>query len=92
MEELTEQLKQKQQRVLTLEGHLNSATLSLQTLKEVLLTLLHLLLLHLCLPSYTNICNLILTSQLQERILDLEEERDLLKKSYDSLLERSVFL
>lgn len=32
--------------------------------------------------------NISSVSQLQERVLDLEEERNLLKKSYDSLLER----
>ncbi|XP_073669286.1 protein fantom-like [Paramisgurnus dabryanus] len=61
VEELTEQLKQERQRVLTLESHFNTATLSLQTLKE-----------------------------LQERVIDVEEERDLLKKSYDSLLESTM--
>ncbi|ROL51053.1 Protein fantom [Anabarilius grahami] len=63
VEELSEQLKQEKQRVLTLEGQLNAATLSLQALGE-----------------------------LQERVSDLEGERNLLKKSYDSLLERSVWV
>ncbi|XP_052451786.1 protein fantom [Carassius gibelio] len=58
VEELSELLKQEKQRVLTLEGQLNAATLSLQALGE-----------------------------LQERVSDLEGERNLLKNSYDSLLE-----
>ncbi|XP_051738640.1 protein fantom [Ctenopharyngodon idella] len=61
VEELSEQLKQEKQRVLTLEGQLNAATLSLQALGE-----------------------------LQERVSDLEGERNLLKKSYDSLLESTI--
>ncbi|XP_067234656.1 protein fantom isoform X2 [Chanodichthys erythropterus] len=61
VEELSEQLKQEKQRVLTLEGQLNAATLSLQALGE-----------------------------LQERVSDLEGERNLLKKSYDSLLESTM--
>ncbi|XP_056105817.1 protein fantom [Rhinichthys klamathensis goyatoka] len=61
VEDLSEQLKQEKQRVLTLEGQLNTATLSLQALGE-----------------------------LQERVSDLEEERNLLKKSYDSLLESTM--
>lgn len=91
MEELSEQLKQEKQRVLTLEGQLNAATLSLQALEEVLLEFL---LLNFCtlIPSRL-LCNLTKVSapQLQERVSDLEGERNLLKKSYDSLLERSVF-
>lgn len=35
VEELTEQLKQERQRALALEGQLNTATLSLQTLDKV---------------------------------------------------------
>ncbi|CAM4721402.1 unnamed protein product [Leuciscus chuanchicus] len=61
VEDLSEQLKQEKQRVLTLEGQLNTATLSLQALGE-----------------------------LQERVSDLEGERNLLKKSYDSLLESTM--
>ncbi|XP_017209433.1 protein fantom isoform X2 [Danio rerio] len=61
VEELSEQLKQEKQRVLTLEGQLSAATFSLQALGE-----------------------------LQERVLDLEGERNLLKKSYDSLLESTM--
>ncbi|XP_073687344.1 protein fantom [Garra rufa] len=61
VEELSEQLKQEKQRVLTLEGQLNAASLSLQALGE-----------------------------LQERVSDLEGERNLLKNSYDSLLESTM--
>ncbi|XP_036969270.1 protein fantom isoform X2 [Acanthopagrus latus] len=61
VEELTEQLKQERQRALTLEGQLNTSTLSLQTLDK-----------------------------LQERISDLEGERDLIKENYDTLLERTL--
>ncbi|XP_023277539.1 protein fantom-like [Seriola lalandi dorsalis] len=61
VEELTEQLKQERQRALALEGHLTSATLSLQTLDK-----------------------------LQERISDLEGERDLIKENYDTLLESTL--
>uniref|UniRef100_A0A3Q2CNW5 Protein fantom-like n=1 Tax=Cyprinodon variegatus TaxID=28743 RepID=A0A3Q2CNW5_CYPVA len=57
VEELTEQLKQERQKALTLEGQLNTTTLSLQNLDK-----------------------------LQERIIDLEGERDLIKESYDTLL------
>jgi len=91
VEDLSEQLKQEKQRVLTLEGQLNTATLSLQALGEVQLELLLLKFLHFF-PSFL-LCNLMQSSvpQLQERVSDLEEERILLKKSYDSLLERSVF-
>ncbi len=39
VEELSELLKQEKQRVLTLEGQLNAATLSLQALGEVLFKL-----------------------------------------------------
>lgn len=42
VEELTEQLKQERQRALTLEGQLNTSTLSLQTLDKVLYLYLHL--------------------------------------------------
>lgn len=84
MEELSELLKQEKQRVLTLEGQLNAATLSLQALGEVLFGL------HFCsfVLSFC-VCSLLLTSvfQLQERVSDLEGERNLLKNSYDSLLE-----
>lgn len=81
MEELSELLKQEKQRVLTLEGQLNAATLSLQALGEVLFMLLF------C--SKFSCLWLLLTSvfQLQERVSDLEGERNLLKNSYDSLLE-----
>ncbi|XP_051971079.1 protein fantom [Xyrauchen texanus] len=61
VEELSDQLKQEKQRGLTLEGQLNTATLSLHALGE-----------------------------LQERVSDLEGERNLLKKSYDSLLESTM--
>ncbi|KAL1248920.1 hypothetical protein QQF64_022238 [Cirrhinus molitorella] len=61
VEELSEELKQEKQRVLTLEGQLNAASLSLQALGE-----------------------------LQERVSDLEGERNLLKNSYDSLLESTM--
>ncbi|XP_073331535.1 protein fantom [Pagrus major] len=61
VEELTKQLKQERQRALTLEGQLNTSTLSLQTLDK-----------------------------LQERISDLEGERNLIKENYDTLLERTL--
>ncbi|CAK6982505.1 protein fantom%2C partial [Scomber scombrus] len=61
VEELTEQLKQERQRALTLEGKLNTSTLSLQTLEK-----------------------------LQERISDLEGERDQIKENYDTLLESTL--
>ncbi|XP_050953570.1 protein fantom [Labeo rohita] len=61
VEELSEQLKQEKQRVITLEGQLNTASLSLQALGE-----------------------------LQERVSDLEGEKNLLKNSYDSLLESTM--
>ncbi|XP_072514782.1 protein fantom [Salminus brasiliensis] len=61
VEELSEQLKQEKQRVLTLEGQLSTAALSLQNLEE-----------------------------LQERVSDLEGERNLLKRGYDTLLESTL--
>ncbi|KAI4899005.1 hypothetical protein NFI96_024078 [Prochilodus magdalenae] len=61
VEELSEELKQEKQRVLTLEGQLSTATLSLQGMEE-----------------------------LQERVSDIEGERNLLKRSYDSLLESTL--
>ncbi|XP_061768483.1 protein fantom isoform X3 [Nerophis ophidion] len=61
VEELSEKLKQERQRVLTLDGQLTTASLSLQNLEK-----------------------------LQERISDLEGERDRIKESYDSLLESTL--
>lgn len=86
VEELTEQLKQERQRALTLEGKLNTSTLSLQTLDKVAD-------LHIYLFPQQESCNgfdLIefFLFQLQERISDLEGERDLIKENYNSLLEK----
>lgn len=61
VEELSEHLKEEKQRVLTLEGQLSNAALSLQSLQE-----------------------------LQERVTDLEGERNLLKRGYDTLLESTL--
>ncbi|XP_068611969.1 LOW QUALITY PROTEIN: protein fantom [Brachionichthys hirsutus] len=63
VEELTGQLKQERQRALTLEGQLNTSSLSLRTLEK-----------------------------LQERISDVERERDVIKENYDALLESTLSL
>lgn len=59
VEDLTEELKEEKQKVLTLEEHLNTATLSLLALREVQLIISVTLILHFIMLksiSYTNIC------------------------------------
>lgn len=79
VEELTEQLKQERLRALELEGHLTTSSLSLQSLDKV-----HLQAHERLLNTRTDFVLL----QLQERISDLEGERDLIKDNYNTLLER----
>lgn len=84
VEELAEQLKQERQRALALEGQLNTSTLSLQTLDKVSHLSLHAVQSNKThsVMHYVTISSL----QLQERIADVERERDLIKENYDTLL------
>lgn len=83
MEEATEQLKQERQRALELEGLLTASNMSLQTLDKVRLCLRERVQTNGRLLKYVSVL-----FQLKERISDLEGERDLIKRNYDSLLER----
>lgn len=86
VEELTKQLKQERERALALEGQLTTATLSLQTQDKVSISAL-IVQFRPCSFNHPIFYFYVLL-QLHERIADLEEERDLIKDNYDTLLEK----
>lgn len=88
VDELSAQLKDERLKALDLEKRLQSANVSkIQTQQARLLTVhLH----HVQLPWLQVDCSLLLSCvvQLQERISELEQERDVLKDNNETLLTR----